>query len=109
MNNKQQHYSCISAYATETCCEGPIVIAGTGIFIDVNAKPYNITAELLDMQMRLYEGITGGHVRYVDGRLVQHYNSSKKHTRHRNFIQISGALSEKEIDERIRSMRHSKE
>lgn len=109
MNNEQQNYSYISTCATETCCKGPIVIAGTGIFIDANAKSYNIRAELLDMQLRLYEDITGGTMRYVDGHLVQHYNAGKRHSRRRSFIQIAGALSKEEIDERVRSLSHSKE
>jgi hypothetical protein len=103
MNNKQQQYSCINTSETETYCEGPIIIAGKAIFIDANAKPYNVTAELLRIQMELYGEMLGEHVRYVDGKLVQH-NNGKKNSRRRNFIQIAEALSKEEIDKQIRSL-----
>lgn len=107
MNNKQHQYSCISTYKTETCCNDPIILAGTEIFIDVNANPCTTTAELLSMQKELYMETMGNHVRYVDGKLMHHHNVRNRSSQGSNFIPVFGALSKKKIDKQVGSIIYS--
>ena len=107
MSNNGHQYFCINTSKTETCYKTPITIAGTDVFINVNANLRNTVRELLTIQKELYMEAIGDHVRYVDRKLVQRYNSRKSKPSGESFAQVRGALSQNEIEKKLKSLINS--